>query len=265
VALFVQGESPGEVALGLEESAEAEVGRGVAGLEPDRLAVRHHLQQCGPELLSGQGVGVVQFRRIDLPQLGNGTDGEVLLEPQPQQLDAPERIGTGLGGAPPLQSGRLGHDRPGPGPVEEAGLTGVIRRDIGRGAGGAGGPALEAAGDVADDAVEEGAEAGHPSGPGRVQDAARRKHSTNTSWTASSRSASSAEPRHRASRYARTTPRYQRASSSRSEGLPAAAARMTVQQVDSGAGMVVARRRGGPDAPGQAHVAGPSLPPAGRR
>ena len=53
-------------------------------------------QEGGPKLLSGQGVSVVQPRHVGPPTLGDGADGQVLLKAQPQQLDAPGRLGAAL-------------------------------------------------------------------------------------------------------------------------------------------------------------------------
>src|SRR5262249_30465724 len=133
------------------------------------LMERHHLQQGGPELLTGQGIGVVQPRRLHLPALGYSPDGQVLFEAQAQQLHALDRVGAGLNGAMPLQPGRLRHDRSRPGAVEEPGLTWLIRRDFRQRDGGADGPAFETASDVADNAIKEGAKRGHSAGAARLQ------------------------------------------------------------------------------------------------
>src|SRR5262249_26309463 len=118
----------------------------------------------GPrELLSGQGLGVVQPRGFGPPPLGDGPDGQVL-------LDALDRRGVARGGALLLQAGRRGHDRLRPGAVEETGLADGIGRAVRQRAGRPSGPALETARDVADDAVEEGAKGGHAAGPRDLHD-----------------------------------------------------------------------------------------------
>src|SRR5262249_10957529 len=136
------------------------------------LMERQDCQESGSKLLSGQGIGVVQPRRIGSPKLGNGPDGQVLLEAQPQEVDALDRLAAALGCALPVQPGRLGHDRLRPGAVEEMGLACVIRRDFRQRACGTYRPALEPASDIADDPVEEGAKGGHPASPGDLHCAA---------------------------------------------------------------------------------------------
>lgn len=103
---------------------------------------------------------------------GDGPDGQAVFEAEPEQPDPPNRLRPGPGRPLPVAGGGLGHDRPGPGPVEQPRLGGLVGRDIRLEAGGRCRPPLEPPGDVADDAVQEGAEVGHPAGPGRRQDTA---------------------------------------------------------------------------------------------
>src|SRR5271166_3047308 len=136
---------------------------------------RHDFQESGPKLLSGQGIGVVQPRPIGSPSLGDGPDGKIIFVAQPEQFHALDCLGTALFRPRLLQLGRLSHDRLRPVSFEEAGLTGVIRRDFWQCSRSAHGPALEAPSDVADDAKKEGAKAGYSAGPRDLHRAALAK------------------------------------------------------------------------------------------
>jgi hypothetical protein len=54
----------------------------------DRLMKRHDVQEGGLKLLPGQGIGVMKQSRFGASALGDGPDGRVLFEAQPQQLNA---------------------------------------------------------------------------------------------------------------------------------------------------------------------------------
>ena len=69
-------------------------------------------------------------RRIGRPAEADFPDRQVFLEPQPQQLDTLDGLGPALFRPVALQPTGLGHDRLRPGPVKEAGLAGVIRREF---------------------------------------------------------------------------------------------------------------------------------------
>jgi hypothetical protein len=62
---------------------------------------------------------MVQLAGIDASPFGDGPDGQVLLEPQPEQLDTPNRLGPTFLGLLSLKPNGLRHGRPGPGPLEQ--------------------------------------------------------------------------------------------------------------------------------------------------
>jgi hypothetical protein len=71
-----------------------------------------------------------------------------------------------------LQLGGLGHERLGPGALEQPRQAGLVCREVRQRTGRTRRPALEASSHIAGDAVEEGAKAGHATGPGSLQSAA---------------------------------------------------------------------------------------------
>src|SRR6185503_19069486 len=132
----------------------------MAGLmEPDLL------RQRLLEFVARFGVFAVEMGRVDVPLRGDVADRQVVLEPQPEELDAPQGVGTAgarLGllpfrGAPKefLRPGAVEGPR---GPLVAAGHR-LERRRLGAVPGVlAGAPLLEPEGDVADDGEQERAE-----------------------------------------------------------------------------------------------------------
>ena len=48
----------------------------------------HHVQQGRPKLLAGQGIGVMQPGRGDVPALRDRPNGQIFLKTEPKQFDA---------------------------------------------------------------------------------------------------------------------------------------------------------------------------------